>query len=111
MVVAAAVVVVFVVVGKRNICLIFVTYVCIFLLCVFCYSYGCLCVFLCMCFLFLSFFLFPGHGRGHGIFVLLQGLSQVSLLLNPDIQHKLCAGSHCGRVTRSYYFGMASSED
>ncbi len=56
----------------------------------------CVCVFVYVFFsFFLSFFLFPGHGRGHGIFVLLQGLSQVSLLLNPDIQHKLCAGSHC----------------
>ncbi len=55
----------------------------------------CVCFCVCVFSFFLSFFLFPGHGRGHGIFVLLQGISQVSLLLNPDIQHNLCAGSHC----------------
>jgi hypothetical protein len=82
MVVAAAVVVVFVVVGKRNICLIFVTYVCIFLLCVFCYSYGCLCVFLCMCFFFLSFFLsFPRSWAGAWHFCVATGaLSSLSTI-------------------------------
>jgi hypothetical protein len=58
----------------------FVTYVCIFLLCVFCYSYGCLCVCFCVC--VFSFFLsFPRSWAGAWHFCVATGdLSSLSTI-------------------------------